>query len=44
MVDNFEEDFIDKKKYLEKKLSIPIRLLGSKEVVDLFMTHLPDLG
>ena len=43
MVDDFEKDFIDKKKLLEKKLLIPIHLLGSKEVVDLFMKHLPDL-
>ena len=43
MVDNFEKDFIDKKDCLEKELSIPIHLLGRKEVVDLFMKHLPDL-
>ena len=44
MAKDFEEDFKAKKEDLEKELSIPIRLLGSKEVVDLFMKHLPDLG
>ena len=43
MVEDFDEDFKTKKECLEKELSIPILLLSSKEVVDLFMKHLPDL-
>ena len=43
MVKDFDEDFKAKKECLEKELSIPILLLSSKEVVDLFMKHLPDL-
>ena len=43
MAEDFEEDFKEKKKCLEKELSIPIDLLGRKKVVDLFMKHLPDL-
>ena len=43
MAEDFEEDFMAKREDLEKELSIPIHLLSSKEVVDLFMKHLPDL-
>ena len=44
MAENFAEDFMARKEALERELSIPIHLLSSKEVVDLFMKHLPDLG
>ena len=43
MAENFAEDFMARKEALERELSIPIHLLSSKEVVDLFMKHLPDL-
>ena len=43
MAEDFEEDFKEKKKCLEKELSIPIALLSRKKVVNLFMKHLPDL-
>ena len=43
MVERFDEAFKAKKECLEKELSIPIHLLGRKEVVNLFMKHLPDL-
>ena len=42
MAEDFEEDFMARREDLEKELSIPIHLLSSKEVVDLFMKHLPD--
>ena len=43
MAEDFAEDFMARKEALERELSIPIHLLSSKEVVDLFMKHLPDL-
>ena len=43
MAEDFEEDFEARREDLERELSIPIHLLSSKEVVDLFMKHLPDL-
>ena len=43
MAEDFAADFMDRKEALERELSIPIHLLSSKEVVDLFMKHLPDL-
>ena len=43
MAENFAEDFMARKEALERELSIPILLLSSKEVVNLFMKHLPDL-
>ena len=43
MAENFAEDFRARKEALERELSIPIHLLSSKEVVDLFLKHLPDL-
>lgn len=43
LADDFDENFKVRAEDLETELSIPIRLLGKDEVVDLFMKHLPDL-
>ena len=44
MVDNFDDDFKACKEYLEKELKIPIQLMSKADIVNLFMTHLPDLA
>ena len=43
MVEDFDDEFRANRDRLEAELSIPVHLIGTSEIVDLFMEHLPDL-